>query len=65
MNYKMSSVKIKMEHFQDIGKVAGANLAALAISCSNLEGFFRVAGLIVAFIYTCLKIWDLLRKWDK
>jgi hypothetical protein len=54
-----------MEHFQDIGKVAGINLAAIAISWSNLEGFFRIAGLIVAFIYTCLKIWDLLRKWEK
>jgi hypothetical protein len=54
-----------MEHFQDIGKVAGVNLAAIAISWTNLEGFFRIAGLIVAFIYTCLKIWDLLRTWKK
>lgn len=65
MNYKMYSVKIKMEHFQDIGKVASVNLAAFALSWTNLEEFFRLGGLIVAFIYTCLKIWDLLKGWKK
>lgn len=54
-----------MEHLQEAGKVAGINLAAFVISWSNLDNFFRTAGLIAAFIYTCLKIVQLLKNWKK
>ena len=54
-----------MEHLQEAGKVATVNLAAYVLSWTNLEEFFRTAGLIAAFIYTCLKIVQLLKNWKK
>jgi hypothetical protein len=54
-----------MEHLQEMTKVATINIAAFIFSWTNVDSFFRTAGLIVAFIYTCLKIIDVLRKWNK
>lgn len=54
-----------MEHLQEAGKVAAINTAAFVLSLTNLEEFFRTAGLIAAFVYTCLKIIQLLKNWKK
>jgi hypothetical protein len=51
-----------MEHLQECAKVAGINLAAFMMSCSGVEEFFRIAGLIAAFIYTLLKIYELIKN---
>ena len=45
-----------MEDLQESVKVISANVLALGISFSNLETYLRLAGLTVAFLYTCLKI---------
>lgn len=52
-----------MEDLQESVKVISANALALGISFSNLETYLRVAGLTVAFLYTCLKIVSLLKNW--
>jgi hypothetical protein len=64
INDKIYSVKINMDHLEEIAKVSSVNLAAFAISLSNLEGFLRVAGVAAAFIYTCMKIIQLMRHWN-
>lgn len=64
MNDKIISVKIHMDHIEEMVKVGSINIAALALSLSNLEGFLRLAGLAVAFIYTCMKIAQLAKHWN-
>lgn len=64
MNDKIKSVKIHMDHIEEIIKVGSVNAAALAISLSNLEGFLRVAGVAAAFVYTCMKIIQLIKHWN-
>ena len=59
------SVKIHMEHLEELTKVSAVNITAFALSFSDLENFLRVGGLAVAFIYTFLKIVQLLKHWDK
>lgn len=53
-----------MDHLEEIAKVSSVNIAALAISLSNLEGFLRVAGVAAALIYTCMKIIQLVKHWN-
>jgi hypothetical protein len=64
INDKIYSVKINMDHLEEIAKVSSINIAALAISLSNLEGFLRVAGVAAALIYTCMKIIQLAKHWN-
>ena len=54
-----------MDHIEEIVKVGSINAAALAISLSNLEGFLRVGGLFLAFIYTLMKIIQLIKHWNQ
>lgn len=53
-----------MDHLEEIAKVSSVNLAAFAISLTDVEGFLRVAGVTAALIYTCLKIIQLLKHWN-
>lgn len=45
-------------HLHDVYRVISVNLGALVISVSGVEVFFRLAGLIAAFLYTLLKIYE-------
>ena len=53
-----------MEHLEDLTKVGAINIAAFIISWTDVENFLRVGGLFVAFIYTLLKIIQLIRHWN-
>jgi hypothetical protein len=64
MNDKINSVKIHMDHIEEIIKVGSINAAALAISLSSLEGILRVAGVAAALLYTCMKIIQLVKHWN-
>jgi len=46
------------DHAHDVFRVVSVNIGALVLSVSNIEVFFRIAGLVAAFLYTCLKIYD-------
>ncbi len=48
-------------HFSDVAKVAGVNTTAIVVSLSGLETAIRIAGLVAALVYTCLKIADWVR----
>jgi hypothetical protein len=52
------------EHFDSI-RVAGANVAAIMLSLSDVEELFRIAGLAAAAFYTCLKCAHLIKHWNK
>lgn len=49
----------------DCMKVASVNTLAITLSYSGLENSLRMAGLIVAFLYTTLKVIFLLKNWNK
>ena len=51
-----------MEQLEECAKVMGINIVAFMVSWSSLEQFFRTAGLIAAFVYTCLKIYELIKQ---
>jgi hypothetical protein len=53
-----------MDHVEEIVKVGTINAAAWMISLSNVEEFFRVAGIAAAFLYTCMKILQLAKHWN-
>jgi len=53
-----------MNHLEELAKVGIINVAAYAISFSDIETFLRIGGLLVAFIYTCLKIIQLIKHWN-
>jgi len=48
------------KHFDDIVQVAFINGAALAVSVSDFEQYIRILGLVMACIYTGIKIWQAL-----
>ncbi len=48
-------------HFSDVAKVAGVNTTAIVLSLSGVEAAIRLAGLVAALVYTCLKIADWVR----
>jgi hypothetical protein len=52
-----------MDNPSDSIKVLTANMLAFGISYSSLETTLRIAGLFVAFVYTCLKITQILKNW--
>ena len=54
-----------MDHLLEVSKVGAVNLAAFVISMSDVEGILRVGGLFLAFIYTFLKIIQLIKNWNK
>lgn len=53
-----------MNHFEELTKVASINAMAFIVSFSELENGFRLFGLIVASIYTCMKIVQLIKHWN-
>ena len=50
------------EDLKEIGSVFGVNFAAMALSLSEIEQTIRIAGGVVAILYTLAKIHKLLRK---
>lgn len=54
-----------MNHLEELIKVGSINIAAFIISLSDLEEFLRVGGLFMAFLYTSLKVVQLIRNWNK
>jgi len=44
------------QHIEDVCKVGFINFAAFAVSMSDFDQWLRLAGLVTALIYTCLKI---------
>lgn len=54
-----------MDHLEELTKVGVINITAFVISLSDVENFLRIGGLAVAFIYTCLKIAQLIKNWNE
>jgi hypothetical protein len=53
-----------MDHLLEVSKVGAVNIAAFVISMSGAESFLRVGGLFLAFVYTGMKIIQLLKHWN-
>ena len=53
-----------MNHFEELTKVVSVNTMAFLVSFSDLENSLRLFGLVVASIYTCMKIVQLMRNWN-
>jgi len=53
-----------MDHLEELTKVGVINVTAFIISLSDLESFLRLGGLFFAFIYTVLKIVQLIKNWN-
>jgi hypothetical protein len=58
----MESPSEMFEDLKEIGSVFGVNFAAMALSLSEIEQTVRIAGGVVAILYTLAKIHQLLRK---
>lgn len=58
----MESPSEMFEDIKEITSVLGVNLAAIALSLSQIEQSVRIAGGIVAIIYTLAKIYKLFKK---
>ena len=58
---RKSSLIMDQSHLTDAAKVAGVNTTAIIISLSGVETAIRLAGLVAALVYTCLKIADWVR----
>lgn len=43
-------------NIEDVAKVGFVNFAAFAVSMSEFDNWLRLAGLVAALVYTCLKI---------
>jgi hypothetical protein len=52
-----------MDQIPDSAKVTMANILAFSVSYSSAESALRIAGLLVAFVYTSLKIIEILKNW--
>ena len=50
------------DDLKEIGSVLGVNVAAIALSLSQIEQTVRIVGGVVAIIYTLAKIYKLLCK---
>ena len=59
---QMESPTEMIEDIKEIGSVFGVNFAAMALSLSEIEQTVRIAGGVVAILYTLAKIHKLLRK---
>lgn len=56
-----------MNHLSDLSemsKVGAINVAAFVISMSEIESLLRIGGLFLAFIYTLMKIIQLIKHWN-
>lgn len=53
-----------MDHLLEVSKVGAINIAAFVISMSDAESILRVGGLFLAFVYTGMKITQLLKHWN-
>ena len=58
----MESPSEMFEDIKEITSVLGVNLAAIALSLSQIEQSVRIAGGVVAIIYTLAKIYKLFKK---
>jgi hypothetical protein len=58
----MESPSEMFDDLKEIGSVLGVNVAAIALSLSQIEQTVRIVGGVVAIIYTLAKIYKLLRK---
>ena len=58
----MESQSEMFDDLTEIASVFGVNLAAVALSLSQIEQTVRIVGGVVAIIYTLVKIYKLLRK---
>jgi len=52
------------EHIQEISKVGAVNVIALGMTLSQVETSLRIAGLLVAMIYTIIKTVHLIKHWN-
>ena len=59
---QMESQSEMFDDLKEIASVFGVNLAAVALSLSQIEQTVRIGGGVVAIIYTLVKIYKLLRK---
>lgn len=50
------------EHLENLAKAWVVNLAALSFSFAQVEAVFRLAGLVLAVVYTSIQIVKALRK---
>lgn len=58
----MESPGEMLNDLKEIGSVLGVNVAAIALSLSQIEQSVRIAGGVVAIIYTLAKIYKLFKK---
>ena len=58
----MESPSEMFDDLKEIGSVLGVNVAAIALSLSQIEQTVRIVGGVVAIIYTLAKIYKLLHK---
>lgn len=58
----MESPSEMFDDLKEIGSVLGVNVAAIALSLSQIEQTVRIIGGVVAIIYTLAKIYKLLHK---
>jgi peptide subunit release factor 1 (eRF1) len=58
----MESPNEMFEDIKEVASVLGVNLAAIALSISEIEQTVRIIGGLVAIIYTSVKIYKLLCK---
>jgi hypothetical protein len=58
----MESPSEMFDDLKEIGSVLGVNVAAIALSLSQIEQTVRIVGGVVAIIYTLAKIYKLLCK---
>ena len=58
----MESPGEMLDDLKEIGSVLGINVAAIALSLSEIEQTVRILGGIAAIFYTLIKIYKLLHK---
>jgi len=58
----MESPGEMLDDLKEIGSVLGINVAAIALSLSEIEQTVRILGGIAAIFYTLTKIYKLLKK---
>ena len=58
----MESQSEMFDDLKEVGSVLGVNVAAIALSLSEIEQAVRIVGGIAAIVYTLTKIYKLLHK---
>lgn len=59
------SLRMSSRHLLDLATVNLANVGALALSLSEVEQWIRVAGCLLAAVFTALKIVETIRSLRK